>query len=40
LRVELTVPEPTRFLSLLTGSFSSPAGGNPTVAMVEAEIRA
>jgi shikimate dehydrogenase len=27
------------FLSLLTGSFSSPAGGNPTVAMVEAAYR-
>jgi len=30
---------PTRFLSLLTGSFSSPAGGNPTVAMIEAAYR-
>jgi shikimate dehydrogenase len=28
-----------RFLSLLTGSFSTPAGGNPTVAMVEAAYR-
>lgn len=27
------------FLSLLTGSFSSPAAGNPTVAMVEAAYR-
>ncbi len=27
------------FLSLLTGSFSTPAGGNPTVAMVEAAYR-
>jgi shikimate dehydrogenase len=29
-----------RFLSLLTGSFSTPAGANPTVAMVEAAYRA
>jgi shikimate dehydrogenase len=28
-----------RFLSLLTGSFSTPAGANPTVAMVEAAYR-
>lgn len=28
--------EPARFLSLLTGSFSTPAGDNPTVAMGEA----
>lgn len=28
------------FLSSLTGSFSTPAGGNPTVAMVEAAYRA
>ena len=27
------------FLSLLTGSFSTPAGENPTVAMVEAAYR-
>ncbi|MEP6796542.1 MAG: shikimate dehydrogenase [Lapillicoccus sp.] len=27
------------FLSLITGSFSTPAGGNPTVAMVEAAYR-
>jgi shikimate dehydrogenase len=29
-----------RFLSVLTGSFSTPAGANPTVAMVEAAYRA
>jgi shikimate dehydrogenase len=28
-----------RFLSLITGSFSTPAAGNPTVAMVEAAYR-
>ena len=33
------MPEPASFLSLLTGSFSSPAGDNPTVAMVEAAYR-
>ena len=33
------MPNPTRFLSLLTGSFSSPAGDNPTVAMIEAAYR-
>jgi shikimate dehydrogenase len=33
------MPHPTRFLSLLTGSFSSPAGDNPTVAMVGAAYR-
>ena len=31
--------ERNRFLSLLTGSFSTPAGENPTVAMVEAAYR-
>jgi shikimate dehydrogenase len=31
--------EPRSFLSLLTGSFSTPAAGNPTVAMVEAAYR-
>jgi shikimate dehydrogenase len=31
--------EDRRFLSLLTGSFSTPAGANPTVAMVEAAYR-
>ena len=31
--------EPARVLSLLTGSFSAPAGDNPTVAMVEAAYR-
>lgn len=31
--------EPLSFLSLLTGSFSSPAAGNPTVAMVESAYR-
>ncbi|MBV9299398.1 MAG: shikimate dehydrogenase [Verrucomicrobia bacterium] len=30
------VPDQARFLSLITGSFSTPAGENPTVAMVEA----
>lgn len=30
------MPEDRSFLSLLTGSFSSPAAGNPTVAMIEA----
>jgi shikimate dehydrogenase len=30
------MPEPQTFLSLITGSFSKPAGENPTVAMVEA----
>jgi shikimate dehydrogenase len=30
------VPEPLNFLSLLTGSFATPAAENPTVAMVEA----
>jgi shikimate dehydrogenase len=30
------MPEPQTFLSLITGSFSTPAGENPTVAMVEA----
>src|ERR1700731_3394086 len=30
------MPEPPSFLSLITGSFSTPAAGNPTVAMVEA----
>lgn len=33
------MPEPTRFLSLLTGSFATPAAENPTVAMVEAAYR-
>jgi shikimate dehydrogenase len=33
------VPEPRAFLSLLTGSFSSPAADNPTVAMIEAAYR-
>jgi shikimate dehydrogenase len=33
------MPDDRRFLSLLTGSFSTPAGGNPTVAMVEAAYR-
>jgi shikimate dehydrogenase len=30
------MPAPQTFLSLITGSFSTPAGENPTVAMVEA----
>ena len=33
------MPEPASFLSILTGSFSTPAGDNPTVAMVEAAYR-
>jgi shikimate dehydrogenase len=33
------MPEPPNFVSVLTGSFSMPAGGNPTVAMVEAAYR-
>src|SRR5229473_7309650 len=31
--------EPVSFLSILTGSFSTPAAENPTVAMVEAAYR-
>jgi len=30
------VPEPETFLSLITGSFATPAAENPTVAMIEA----
>jgi shikimate dehydrogenase len=30
------MPEPQSFLSLITGSFSTPAAQNPTVAMIEA----
>src|SRR5919197_6098628 len=33
------VAEPRNFLSLLTGSFSTPAADNPTVAMIEAAYR-
>lgn len=33
------MPEPTALRPALTGSFSSPAGGNPTGAMVEAAFR-
>jgi shikimate dehydrogenase len=33
------MPEPPSFLSLLTGSFATPAAENPTVAMVEAAYR-
>jgi shikimate dehydrogenase len=33
------VPEPPSFLSLLTGSFATPAAENPTVAMIEAAYR-
>ncbi|MDI4666722.1 shikimate dehydrogenase [Xanthobacter autotrophicus] len=33
------MPEPSTFLSLLTGSFATPAAENPTVAMVEAAYR-
>ena len=31
--------EPPNFLSLLTGSFATPAAENPTVAMIEAAYR-
>ncbi|MEZ5192709.1 MAG: hypothetical protein R2734_09430 [Nocardioides sp.] len=34
-----SVPADTPFLPLLTGSFSQPAGGNPTGVMVEAAYR-
>jgi shikimate dehydrogenase len=30
------MPSPLNFLSLLTGSFATPAAENPTVAMIEA----
>jgi shikimate dehydrogenase len=33
------VPEPLNFLSVLTGSFATPAAENPTVAMIEAAYR-
>ncbi len=33
------MPDPSRFRSLITGSFSSPAGANAAVAMVEATYR-
>jgi shikimate dehydrogenase len=33
------VPETPNFLSLITGSFASPAAENPTVAMIEAAYR-
>jgi shikimate dehydrogenase len=33
------MPEPLNFVSVLTGSFSMPAGENPTVVMVEAAYR-
>jgi shikimate dehydrogenase len=33
------LPEPLNFLSLLTGSFATPAAENPTVAMIEAAYR-
>jgi shikimate dehydrogenase len=33
------MPEPPDFLSLLTGSFATPAAENPTVAMIEAAYR-
>jgi shikimate dehydrogenase len=33
------MPDPRNFLSLLTGSFASPAAENPTVAMIEAAFR-
>jgi shikimate dehydrogenase len=32
-------PEPPNFLSILTGSFATPAAENPTVAMIEAAYR-
>jgi shikimate dehydrogenase len=35
----VVMPAPSSFLSLLTGSFSTPAAGNPTVAMIEAAYR-
>jgi shikimate dehydrogenase len=38
-RDEREVSRPQSFLSVLTGSFSTPAAGNPTVAMVEAAYR-
>jgi shikimate dehydrogenase len=38
-RDERAVSRPQSFLSVLTGSFSTPAAGNPTVAMVEAAYR-
>jgi shikimate dehydrogenase len=31
--------QPLNFLSLLTGSFATPAAENPTVAMIEAAYR-
>jgi shikimate dehydrogenase len=34
-----TLPRPRSFLSVLTGSFATPAAENPTVAMVEAAYR-
>jgi shikimate dehydrogenase len=37
--VKGTVPDPLNFLSLLTGSFATPAAENPTVAMIEAAYR-
>jgi shikimate dehydrogenase len=33
------MPEPLNFLSVLTGSFATPAAENPTVAMIEAAYR-
>ena len=33
------MPETPNFLSLITGSFASPAAENPTVAMIEAAYR-
>lgn len=33
------MPDPLNFLSLLTGSFATPAAENPTVAMIEAAYR-
>jgi shikimate dehydrogenase len=33
------MPKPLNFLSLLTGSFATPAAENPTVAMIEAAYR-
>jgi shikimate dehydrogenase len=35
----VVTPEPLNFLSILTGSFATPAAENPTVAMVEAAYR-
>ena len=33
------MPEASAYLSVITGSFSTPAGDNPTVVMIEAAYR-